>query len=456
MVATKNQLEFEDLLEEIGEFGSFQKKMLVNFLAPVSIALPVLVMNILFLVNTPDHHCYIPEVASNNLTFDVQKTLFSHDKATCYMYDLNYTEWLKTNSSHVPTNTSILPCNKGWEYDTAHFEETATSKWNMVCGDSHYTNLALTLTNIGSAVGTFIYGVLGDEKRRTAFDQVSEFDRGRIVAYRNCGLSFREIGSRVGRNQTTVIRICGRWMQEGTTDRSGRSHPPQFTTSREDRKIVRMAVTDRSVTSRNIAHHIESCNASFSVCTYHSTPFTAEWSVRKMSIAWSTLDAEPQTSPRQWCDERRMWAAEWNEVVFTDESRICLQHSDGRIRVLRQCGERMMNSCVMHRHIGPVPGIMGLATAIFQQDNARPHVARVVQRFFVNHQIELLPWPARSPYFSPIENMWSMVAQRMTQITPPAATRDQLWQCVEAAWSAESMPRHVAAGISNNGGYSGC
>ncbi|GFT32889.1 hypothetical protein TNCV_5039221 [Trichonephila clavipes] len=33
------------------------------------------------------------------------------------------------------------------------------------------------------------------------------------------------------------------------------------------------------------------------VCAYHSTPFTAEWSVRKTSIAWSTLDAEQQTSP---------------------------------------------------------------------------------------------------------------------------------------------------------------
>ncbi|GFS78880.1 uncharacterized protein TNCV_4341481 [Trichonephila clavipes] len=68
----------------------------------------------------------------------------------------------------------------------------------------------------------------------------------------------REIGSRVGRNQTTVMRICDRWMQEGTTDRRGRSHPPQCTTSREDRQIVRMAVTDRSITSRTIAQHIES------------------------------------------------------------------------------------------------------------------------------------------------------------------------------------------------------
>ncbi|GFU19154.1 uncharacterized protein TNCV_4397441 [Trichonephila clavipes] len=83
--------------------------------------------------------------------------------------------------------------------------------------------------------------------------------------------------------------------------------------------------------------------------------------------------------------------------------------------------EKMLNSCVMHRHTGPAPGIMvwggigyhsrsplariagtlncqryisevlepvvlpylqGLATAIFKQDNARLHVARIVQRFF--------------------------------------------------------------------------
>ncbi|GFW67966.1 transposable element Tcb1 transposase [Trichonephila clavipes] len=72
-------------------------------------------------------------------------------------------------------------------------------------------------------------------KQRSVFDQVSEFDRGRIVAYRDCGLAFREIGGRVGRNQTTVMRICDRWMQEGMTNRRGRSHPPQCTTSREDR-----------------------------------------------------------------------------------------------------------------------------------------------------------------------------------------------------------------------------
>ncbi|GFX29386.1 transposable element Tc3 transposase [Trichonephila clavipes] len=338
-------------------------------------------------------------------------------------------------------------------------------------------------------------------KQRSAFDQVSEFDRGRIVAFRDCGLSFREIGSRVGRNQTTVMWICDRWMQKGTTERRGRSYPPLCTTSREDRQIVHITVTDRSVTSRTIAQHIEYVtHHSVSARTIRRRLQQSGLSARR-SLLGLPLTQNHRRLHRQWYDERRMWAAEWNEVVFTDESRIRLQHHDGRIRVWRHCGERMLYSCVMHRHTGPAPGIMvwggigyhsrtplvriagtlnsqryisevlepavlpylqGLATAIFQQDNAQPHLARIVQRFFVNPQIELLPWPARSLDLSPIENMWSVVAQRLTQITPPAATPDQLWQRVEAAWSVVpqehiqslfgSMPRRVAVVISNNGG----
>ncbi|GFX96675.1 transposable element Tcb1 transposase [Trichonephila clavipes] len=240
--------------------------------------------------------------------------------------------------------------------------------------------------------------VMCRRNQRSAFDQVSEFDRGGIVAYRDCGLSFREIGSRVGRNQTTVMRICDRWTQE----------------------VKHLSATPR-------------------------------WSDSCLETLW-----------REDSEHLRYALPHWSCSGYYGTGRywISLSHSSST-----HC--RYFKHSALHlRGIGAscpsLPSGLG-HSHIFQQDNARPHIARIVQRFFVNHQIELFPWPTYSPDLSLIENMWFMVAQRLTQITTPAATPDQLWQHVEAAWSAvppkhiqslfESMPRRVA--ISNNDGYSG-
>ncbi|GFT11614.1 transposable element Tcb1 transposase [Trichonephila clavipes] len=111
--------------------------------------------------------------------------------------------------------------------------------------------------------------------------------------------------------------------------RRGRSHPPQCLTSREDRNNVRMAVTDCSVTSRTIAQHIESVtHHSVSACTIRRRLQQSGMSARRALLGLPLT----QNHRSQWCDERRMWAAEWNEVVCIGESRIGLQHHDGRIR----------------------------------------------------------------------------------------------------------------------------
>ncbi|GFV13316.1 transposable element Tc3 transposase [Trichonephila clavipes] len=243
--------------------------------------------------------------------------------------------------------------------------------------------------------------------------------------------------------KTTVRWIFDRWIQESTTDRSVRSHPPQCITSREDRQIVRIAVTDRSLTSRTVAQLTESVTHSVSARTILRRLQQSGLSARTPLLCLP-LTQNHRCLLHQLCDERRISVAEWNEVVFTDESRISLQHHDGRIRVWRHSGERMQNSCVMHHHNGPAAGIMvwsgigyhsrtplvriastlnsqryisevlepvvlpylqGLVRTIFQQNNVLPHVARIVQRFFINHEIELLLWPARSPDLLPIENM---------------------------------------------------
>ncbi|GFW64410.1 transposable element Tcb1 transposase [Trichonephila clavipes] len=106
------------------------------------------------------------------------------------------------------------------------------------------------------------------------------------------------------------MRICDRWMQDGTTDRRGQSHPPQCTTSRKDRQIVRMAVTDHSVTSRTVAQYITSVK-------HHSkTARTIRRSLQqsglssRRSLLCIPLTQSHRRLRREWYDERRMWVAE--------------------------------------------------------------------------------------------------------------------------------------------------
>ncbi|GFT81095.1 transposable element Tcb1 transposase [Trichonephila clavipes] len=95
-------------------------------------------------------------------------------------------------------------------------------------------------------------------------------------------------------------------MQEGTTDRRGRSHPPQCTTSHEDRQIVRMVVTGRSVTSRTVAQPFESVkHHSVSVCTIRRRIQQIGLSARRQLFGLP-LTQNHRCLRRQWCDERRM------------------------------------------------------------------------------------------------------------------------------------------------------
>ncbi|GFY28869.1 transposable element Tcb2 transposase [Trichonephila clavipes] len=114
-----------------------------------------------------------------------------------------------------------------------------------------------------------------------------------------------------------------------------------------------------------------------------------------------------------------MWnVTDCQKVVFSDESRFVLGTDDNRVRVWMRpaydsrstlivmrgtlTGQRYVDD-VLQPHVGPF--LNGLPGAIFHQDNARPHTARVAEDFLRHFQI--LTWPACSLDLCPVDHVGS-------------------------------------------------
>jgi hypothetical protein len=76
--------------------------------------------------------------------------------------------------------------------------------------------------------------------------------------------------------------------------------------------------------------------------------------------------------------------------------------------------------------------------------------------------VNLLPWPPRSPDLSPIEHVWDMIGQRLKNLARRPQTIQQLRHEIQVTWDAlpqgeidnliRSMPRRVAECVNLQGG----
>jgi transposase len=69
---------------------------------------------------------------------------------------------------------------------------------------------------------------------------------------------------------------------------------------------------------------------------------------------------------------------------------------------------------------------------IFQQDNARPHVARKTMQFLREEDIMTTSWPALSPDLNPIENVWALMKREVRKAAPTSLS--ELRVAISAAW----------------------
>ncbi|XP_077539872.1 organic cation transporter protein-like [Haemaphysalis longicornis] len=176
-------MEFEDVLEELGGFGKFQKTLLWFFLLPSQFLLPFFSMNLIFLLSEPDHQCVVPELDALGLNAShvehLRKLVVSEDE--CSMFPLlpfnttvpsggNASDGATWNlSGMVNQSAAKQPCEQ-FRYDDLYYDETVPTKWDLVCDRGHLPSLVYTVGTVGGILGTLIFGAMADRiGRRRAF-----------------------------------------------------------------------------------------------------------------------------------------------------------------------------------------------------------------------------------------------------------------------------------------------
>ncbi|GFX15042.1 uncharacterized protein TNCV_4898101 [Trichonephila clavipes] len=91
-----------------------------------------------------------------------------------------------------------------------------------------------------------------DKLSRRHFSQLSEFWRGQIIGMKTAGWSTCRVAGQVDRSECAVRNCWEQWTREGTHERKTGSGANRKTMWREDRRIVRKALVDPTVTRSTI------------------------------------------------------------------------------------------------------------------------------------------------------------------------------------------------------------
>ncbi|GFW19508.1 transposable element Tc1 transposase [Trichonephila clavipes] len=154
---------------------------------------------------------------------------------------------------------------------------------------------------------------------------------------KTAGLSMRHLAGQVDRSECAVRNCWEQWTREGTHARKTGSGATRKTTRRDDRRIVRQALVDPTVTRSTIRTDV-----GVAIVPQTISRHRAEANLKsKRPFRVLILTPEHWELRLQWCQARSMWnVTDWQKVVFSDESRFVLGRDDNRVRVWKRPVER--------------------------------------------------------------------------------------------------------------------
>nr|CAH7716577.1 unnamed protein product [Callosobruchus chinensis] len=248
-------------------------------------------------------------------------------------------------------------------------------------------------------------------------NELSAFDRTRIIALWQEGLSRHQIANRLNDVRSTVSRTIRRYEETGGVNSRPRTGRCTVSTSRENRYIARIAHRERSV---------------LSTATIRRRVLASGLRCRRL-LRVPLLTARHRTARLQWVRAHQDWLLpQWRNVLFSDESRF------GLIPGTMTGAYYLQN--IINAIVQPLRNEIG-DQFIFKDDNARPHRTRAVQQALENGNIARLEWPAMSPDMNHREHVWDYVSRAIfNRNNPPRSTQELI---VAATEEWDNMPQKV-------------
>lgn len=172
-------------------------------------------------------------------------------------------------------------------------------------------------------------------------------ERAKILAMHELGYPLSKIGEKVHRKKVSVFNVINYYKKTGTLHPKLRGGGKRKTTSRDDRKIVNLALQNRRATLEGLGNTLRNQHG------MDISDTTVKRRLHEAKLYGRAARKKPLLMKRhrearyKWCKDKLNWTqAQWKKVVWSDESKFCLVGSRGCQRVWRRSGEALKPECV--------------------------------------------------------------------------------------------------------------